>query len=245
MKTQIRLIAGLSYIDARLDELKDEFGDLPEQIEDKKQDLDKSKKRLDESQKILEEIKDFVSQAKITLVKLKDKEEELSKKQFKVKNNKEFDAITSEIQHIKEEHENLSKSLRSEGIKQENLNRTLEEQQRIVEELQKEFKELLVEFEELKKEQGDEVQVLETKRQNIESQLVGDYLKEYIRIRTQHTDAAVQVVKGSCKGYKVPPQVLVELRNNEDKIFIDENSGRILIPEEIHLDEDIIDDLVA
>lgn len=245
MKTQIRLIAGLSFIDSRLDELKDEFGDLPEQIDDKKHELDKSKKRLTESQRILDEIKDFVSQAKIALVKLKDREEELSKKQFKVKNNKEFDAITSEIQHIKEEHENLSKSLRSEGIKQENLNRTIEEQHRIVEELQNDYDDLLAEFEELKKEQGNEVEVLESKRQNIENQLVGDYLKEYQRIRKQHTDAAVQVVRGSCKGYKVPAQVLVELRNNEDKIFIDENSGRILIPEEIHLDEDIIDELVA
>ena len=87
--------------------------------------------------------------------------------------------------------------------------------------------------------------ILEGKRQNIESQLEGEYLKEYQRIRQFHTDAAVQVVRGSCKGYKVPAQILVELRNNEDKIFIDENSGRILIPEEIHLDEDIIDEIVA
>ena len=245
MKTQIRLIAGLSYIDARLDELKDEFGDLPEQIDEKKVELDKAKKRLTESEQILSEIKDFVSQAKVALVKLKDKEEELSKKQFKVKNNKEFDAITSEIQHIKDEHDNLSKSLRTEGIKQENLNNTIEEQKRVAEELQKDYDELLKEYELLKKEQGDEVTILEEKRQNIEGQLVGDYLKEYKRIRKFHTDAAVQVVKGSCKGYKVPPQVLVELRNNEDKIFIDENSGRILIPEEIHLDDEIIDELVA
>lgn len=245
MKTQIRLIAGLSYIDARLDELKDEFGDLPEQIEEKQLELDKATKKLAESKKILEEIKDFVAQAKVTLVKLKDKEEELSKKQFKVKNNKEFDAITSEIQHLKDEHENLSKSLRSEGIKQENLLKTIEEQERKLTEIQEEFDELNTEFEDLKKEQGNEVDVLESKRQNIEGQLVGDYLKEYKRIRKFHSDAAVQVVKGSCKGYRVPPQVLVELRNNEDKIFIDENSGRILIPEEIHLDEDIINELVA
>lgn len=245
MTTQIRLIAGLSFIDARLDELKDEFGDLPEQLDEKKVDLDKSKKRLKESEGILEEIKTFVSKAKTTLVQLKDKEEELSKKQFKVKNNKEFDAITNEIQHIKNEHENLSKSLRTEGIKQENLNNTIEEQKRKYEELKTEYDDLTKEFEALKKEQGSEVDILEGKRQNIESQLEGEYLKEYQRIRQFHTDAAVQVVRGSCKGYKVPAQILVELRNNEDKIFIDENSGRILIPEEIHLDEDIIDEIVA
>lgn len=245
MKTQIRLIAGLSFIDARLDELRDEFGDLPEQIENKQTELDKANKKLAESKKILEEVKEFVSQAKVTLVKLKEKEEELAKKQFKVKNNKEFDAITTEVQHIKDEHENLSKSLRTEGIKQENLLRTIEEQERKVTEIQTEFDELNEEFEALKIEQGDEVSILESKRQNIESQLIGDYLKEYQRIRKHYTDAAVQVVKGSCKGYKVPPQILVELRNNEDKIFIDENSGRILIPEEIHLDEDIINELVA
>lgn len=245
MKTQIRLIAGLSFIDARLDELNDEFGDLPEQIDEKQIELDKATRKLAESKSILEEVKEFVSQAKVTLVRLKEKEEELAKKQFKVKNNKEFDAITTEVQHLKDEHENLSKSLRTEGIKQENLLRTIEEQEKNLVETQEEFDSLKAEFEELKKEQGDEVEVLETKRLNIEGQLIGDYLKEYKRIRTHYTDAAVQVVKGSCKGYKVPSQILVELRNNEDKIFIDENSGRILIPEEIHLDEDIINELVA
>lgn len=243
MKSQIKLLAGVAYIDRKLDDLKEEFGDLPEEIATKQEELSKVKALVDETDGILNDIKDFVKEAKVNLVKLKDREQELAKKQFDVKNNKEFDAITNEIKHIKEEHEELSIKMRKEGLKQENLESILLDQREKLNIVEREMEEILQEEKDLASEQSDEKDFLDSKRDKIESQISGDILSEYDRIRANHPDAAVPIVKGSCLGYKIPPQKLVEIRNNMDRLYLDENSGRILIPEEIYVDEDVIEEL--
>ena len=244
MKTQIRLIAGIAYIDNKLEELREEYGDLPEQIDEKKAELEEAEKIYKETESILTEVKDFVTNAKQTLIKLKDKEEELAKKQFQVKNNKEFDAITSEIKHIKLEHEELAVQMRKEGMKEENLGNILEDQKSNFKSLKKELEELDEEFSELKEEQAEELDYLNGYRDKILKQIEASILQRYDKIKSTYIDAAVHVRKGSAKGYRVPHQVLVEMRNNMDKIFIDENSGRILIPEEIHMDEEVLKELI-
>jgi predicted nucleic acid-binding Zn-ribbon protein len=245
MKSQIKLLAGVAYIDRKLDDLKEEFGDLPEEIATKQEELSKAKALVDETDGILNDIKDFVKEAKVNLVKLKDREQELAKKQFDVKNNKEFDAITNEIKHIKEEHEELSIKMRKEGLKQENLESILLDQREKLNIVEREMEEMLQEEKDLASEQSDEKDFLASKRDKIESQISGDILSEYNRIRANHPDAAVPIVKGSCLGYKIPPQKLVEIRNNMDRLYLDENSGRILIPEEIYVDEDVIEELAS
>jgi len=243
MKTQIRLVAGIAYIDSKLSELHEEFGDLPEQMEVKKKEFSEAEKVYKETESILNEIKEFVSKAKQTLVQLKDKEEVLSKKQFQVTNNKEFDAITSEIKHIKQEHEDLSLQMRKEGTKEENLSNILEEQKGKYDALKSELKELEEEFKELSEEQSGELDGLGEVRENLLKQIDKDIFDEYSRIKRTYPDAAIQVKKGSAKGYRVPHQILVEMRNNTDRIFVDENCGRILIPEEIHVDEEVLKEL--
>lgn len=245
MKSQIKLLAGVAYIDRKLDDLKEEFGDLPEEMETKQVELDKAKALVNETEGILNEIKDFVKEAKVNLVKLKDREQDLAKKQFDVKNNKEFDAITNEIKHIKEEHEELSIRMRKEGLKQENLENILIDQKESLSILEREMEEMIQEEKDLSSEQGDEREFLTSKRGKIESQISDDILAEYNRIRNNYPDAAVPIVKGSCLGYKIPAQKLVEIRNNMDRLYIDENSGRILIPEEIYVDEEVISELAS
>jgi len=244
MKSQIRLIAGVAFIDRSLDELREEFGDLPEQISSKQKNLNKASKMKDETSTLLKELKSFIKNAKKTLANLKDSEEKLAKKQFQVKNNKEFDAITTEIKHIKVEYEELSLKLRKEAVKEENLVSILADQTKKVKAIESELKEFQDEYDELKDAQGGEEVGLIKKRKKIIKQINDDFRAEYDRIRLSHSDAAVVIFHGSCKGYRVPHQLLVEIRNNLDQIYVEEHSGRIMIPEEVHIDEENISELV-
>ncbi len=244
MKSQIRLIAGVAFIDRSLDELREEFGDLPEQIGSKEKSLAQSQKMKNETSSLLSELKSFIKSANKTLTELKDNEEKLAKKQFQVKNNKEFDAITTEIKHIKTEYEELSLKLRKEAVKEENLVSILADQTKKVKQIKAELKLLTAEYNELKEAQGDEEVGLKEKRDKIITQVKGDFRAEYDRIRQSHSDAAVQIFHGSCKGYRVPHQLLVEIRNNLEQIYVEEHSGRIMIPEEVHIDEENILELL-
>jgi len=244
MESQIQFIAALSYIDEKLDELHEDFGDLPDMIAEKEKVVQEAKNTMEETSNILEEIRKFVAFAKVKLVENKDKEAELSKKQFMVKNNKEFDAITSEIKHLKTEHEELFTKLRVEGLKEENLINILKEQTHHYETENEDLQDMKEEYDGVAEDQESEVKDYKEKREKIIPYIKDEFIQEYSRIRETYNDAAVMVRKGSCKGYKIPPQLLVEIRNNLDKIFIDEHSGRILIPEEVYMDKQLIEEFL-
>ncbi|MFP4528959.1 MAG: hypothetical protein ACLFQX_10435, partial [Candidatus Kapaibacterium sp.] len=128
MDSQIEYISALALVDEIMDDLEEEYGDLPEQLKKLQDKVNEKEKLAEETEGILTDIRKFCSTSKHTLVEMKDREEKLAKKQFNVRNNKEFDAITKEIESLRKEHEQLSDRLRKEGVKEENLVSILEKQ---------------------------------------------------------------------------------------------------------------------
>jgi len=245
MAHQIEYLAALAYIDVNLDELKEEFGDLPDLMKSIEKKVTEKKVLAEETEEILKEIRQFCSTAKKTLVELKDKEEKLAKQQFMVRNNKEFDAITKEIEHLKAEHLKLSDKLRSEGIKEENLLKILQEQKEALSEAEKELVEKSNEFETLESNQNDEVKILFKKRKKLLPKILKHNIKEYERIRRYHSETVTGVRRNSCNGCysAIPPQKIVEIRNNLDTLYYCENCGRLLYPEDLLVNDEFIDQL--
>jgi hypothetical protein len=245
MSTQNHYLGALSFVDQRLDELNEEFGDLPEVEKDKSRELINAKALVEETEEIVKELTNFIKVAKITLVELKDKEENLSKQQVLVRNNKEFDALSKEIESLKQEHSVLSNKLRSEGIKEENLSRILEEQKENAARYEVELEKIKVEIEELAGEQKQIVRDLRKTKDKIESKIAMVNLKEYNRIRVNHNDTAVQIKRNCCSGCfnAVPPQRIVEIRNNKDKLFLCEHCGRILLSDDLEVSESLVEEL--
>jgi len=235
METQIHFLTALSFIDGQLDELEEEFGDLPIRVAKIESKLEKQIKLVEETKRILDDVRKFTTDSKATLIELKDKEEKLAKKQFNVRNNKEFDAITKEIDHVKKEHSRILDELRTVGVKEENLKVMLETQKNDADETDAELVEAQKEYDEIASDTNDEVKLLKVKRKEIEAKIDKKYIEEYKRIRTQMNDAVVQVRRNSCSGCfnSVPPQIIVEIRNNLDTAYHCEACGRILSPEEI------------
>lgn len=243
--SNIEQIAKLAIVDRNLDDLEEEFGDLPQKLREQEDKVSSHNSLVEETTEILKELVDFCKSTKKILVELKDKEDALSKQQFLVRNNKEFDAITSEIKYIKEEYATLSDKLRSEAIKEENLKNILEEQKA---EFQKEkivLDELEKEVSVLSKDQDDELKQLNDVRGKILEQIETEMYLDYKKIRSYHKEAAVRIKKNHCTGCfsSIPAQLVVEIRNNLDKIHKCENCGRILIPEEIIFDDSIIEEV--
>ncbi len=243
MESKIHNLAFLSYIDELLEDLQEEYGDLPERVKEKEKKYADTKAMKEETDQILNDIKEFCSASKVTLMDLKNKEEKLSKQQFKVRNNKEFDAVTKEIEHIRNEHKNLTEKLRTEGIKQENLQKIMDEQTEKFEEAKTELEEARKEMETVASDQDDELKELYQKRKDLVKKIKPEDLEEYERIRQFHSNPVVKVDRNSCSGCfsAVPPQKIVEIRNNLDTIFFCESCGRMLYPGEIEVNDEVIE----
>src|SRR3989339_530348 len=195
MNSQIYKLALLSKIDDELDERKEEFGDLPEKLKNIKIKFEEAKKRLEESEQILSDNKKFAANAKVKLKALKEKEDKLSKQQFLVRKNVEFD-----------------------------------------------YEEAKEEFNTITNDQDEDVKRLVKRRKDTLKKINKEFIKEYNRIRDHTHDAAVRIKRNSCSGCfsSIPPQKIVEIRNDLEMIFTCENCGRILYPEDIVIGDDEI-----
>ncbi|MDR0927691.1 MAG: C4-type zinc ribbon domain-containing protein [Ignavibacteria bacterium] len=244
MEKDISILAKIAYVDKILDEFEDELGDLPKAINSQEVVVSEKKDRITETEGILNDIKVFVSTAKSTLVALKEKEDKLSQQQFLVRNNKEFDAISTEIKSLKSEHEKLSVKMRTEGIKEGNLLSILDDQKKELEDAIERLAEVHRQYDELTEEQSEDVQNYNKIRKQLRTKINDTLYDRYAVIRARIPDAAVQVKRGSCQGCyrQIPSQLIVDMRNQLDRIFQCENCGRILIPDWVEFDED---DLLA
>lgn len=242
MKSELQNLAELAIIDQKLDDLQEDCGDLPLKIKKLEKQYYDEVATVKETEQILSDVNKFKADAKASLQNIKDRETTLAEKQFNVKNNKEFDAITKEIDHSKSEYIRLTDELRNVGVKEENLLQLLESQKQAVENSQKELEEAQTELELITKDQDEDLTLLRNKRKEIVANISQHWYCEYIRIRTLHRDAVVPVKKNSCSGCysTIPPQKNVELRNNEDKIFYCENCGRIIYTNELELDPEVV-----
>jgi len=235
MQVQIQFIAQLAEIDEQMDEIHQELGDLPGEVKEAEKKLRQKNSLVEETQGLLDELLDFRSKAGVMLQELKDRETRYAQQQFQVRNNREFDAITNEIENIRKEREAINEKLRTSTVKEDNLRLILSQQQKEYDETREILTEKEAQLTELSGSHSDEVKDLIHRRAEIVGTVRPNLLEDYERIRTFHTDAAVKVRRNCCSGCfsAVPPQKLVEMRTKLDQIFTCEHCGRILIPEGI------------
>ena len=227
------MLATMSDIDSTLDDLKEELGDLPQQVKDAEEYVRAKSKHTEKATKDLKEIESFNSNSGNRLLEIKDKEDQLAQQQFNVRNNKEFDAITNEIEMLRDERNKIYDEQRTVGVKEENLTSILEESKKELEEAQKGLTRKEDELTSISHGHNDEILQQTKQRAELAQAIPVSILAEYERIRTFHKDAAVKVKKNSCCGCfsKVPPQRIVEMRNKPDSMFLCEHCGRILLGE--------------
>ncbi len=233
-ETQMRSVAKLAGFDAQLDEIRQDLGDLPDQVKAMEDAVRQKLASAEEIQKQLDELLDSRSKASITLQELRDREAKIADQQFNVRNNREFDAITHELEAIKTERNRINDEQRTSAVKEENLRIILSERQKLLAEAQEDLLGKEKELASHSLEHSDELKALIAGRREALASLKNSAIDEYDRIRTFHNAAAVSVRKNSCSGCfsKVPPQKVVEIRNHQDKIYFCEHCGRILfVPE--------------
>lgn len=230
MREVIQNLVNLQYIDTKLDELKKMRGDLPEDIMDMETDIVRLETRINKN---TSQLKDFkLEKAKLEL-EIKDAEELISKyetQQLSVRNNREYDALTKELEAQKQLIENAHSRLEEIEILSQEAEKDLEENKKELEVKQAELKDMKDNLKTLiEKTESEEEELLE-KRDEAKSLLNQRYLRSYERLRAGLANglAVCPMYNGACMGMMMPPQVQMEVRR-QNKIIIDENSGRIVV----------------
>jgi predicted nucleic acid-binding Zn-ribbon protein len=222
-------------IDDQLDQLEELRGDLPLAVQGLEERINELQRiittREQEKQECLEKRTNNESE-----IELKQENQKKFKAQlYAVRNNKEYDALTKEIdntdvQITKMELENDSLADQSKKIQTE-----IDELTPMLEELQKELKEKEADLKVIIKANEREEAKLKAEREKIEPQIRKPDYAAYIKIRKAKRGVAVATIKRSaCSGCNnvVPSQRQLEIRRN-NKLFYCEYCGRILVSAEI------------
>ena len=226
---------GLQRVDSNLDELHELKGDLPhlvEVLEKKVLDKETRRKALEKTVKGALVRRDEID---LEVVTTKEKIEKYKEQQFQIKTNKQYDALTREIDQSQERIIALEKEMETIEQKVSMAKTDLEALTPELEELKKELEERQAELDLVNKEHEDEELKLKHERQKLAVRIEKADLKMYERIRSAlGGKAVVPVRRNACGGCfkRVPPQVSVELRKDE-RIMTCEHCGRLLVSDAI------------
>ncbi len=235
MINRLTTLYQLQLIDDQLDELEELRGDLPFVVNELKGKIDGISSAIQEKEQLK---KDYIKKRNdndAEIVRLKESLKKFKSQLYSVRNNKEYDALTKEIDHTEKlieelETENLSLEDEVEKLKAEILE--------LEPELIKLNEELKVKEEELKKiikSNEREEEKLQAIREEIVAKIRKPDYNTYMRIRKASRGIAIAtIVRSACSGCHnvVPPQRQIEIKQAK-RIYTCESCGRILVSPEI------------
>lgn len=241
VEEKLRMLYDLQLIESELDKIRNVRGELPLEVEDLEDEIAGMETRISRMAADIKEQDDAVKSKKQLIKDCQAKIKKYEEQQKNVRNNREFDAISKEIEFQELEIQLAEKRIKEHKFQIDQKNEQLEAvKQKLTERsehLQHKKNELDSILEETRKEEEALVQASADYSEKIDERL----LKAYRRIRdnTLNGLAVVPVERGASGGsfFTIPPQRQLEIAARR-KIITDEHSGRILVDPELAREEE-------
>lgn len=234
-------LVNLQEIDKRLMELELLKGDLPDQIEDLKSRLFNVEEALLKNKQDLETIKKLNRTIDIDIRCLSDRLKKYQEQLYSVKTNKEYDAITSEIENLEKQIETAELKGVESLEREEKLTADVSRLQEQTFQLEQLLKKNEFELQERLNQSDAEQKVLMSERNNIISTVDRRLLANYERIRKGKNGIALAAIENyTCNACNatIPAQTVVEIRKM-DRLISCEVCGRILIVQNNHIEKSV------
>ncbi|MEM6642300.1 MAG: C4-type zinc ribbon domain-containing protein [Bacteroidota bacterium] len=239
---RLEALEKLQSIDSKIDEVKKVRGALPEEVQDLEDEIAGYQTRLEKQQ---DEKKELEEEIEANRISIKDAEKLIKKyeeQQMNVRNNREYDAITKEVELQQLEIQILEKRIKESYEKIESKGGETDETKELLNEREKDLKGKKTELNSIIKESEADEEKMEKERSKAAKNIEDRLLKSYERIRTNMRNglAVVPVKRGACGGCfnVVPPQTQAEIREKK-KIIVCEHCGRILSDVEDVIEEEV------
>ena len=234
-----KLVAVLSLqkVDSKIDELQTLKGELPMEVKDLEDDIEGLQTRINNLEAEVKTINDYITSRKDAK---KDAEALIAKyegQQDNVKNSREFEALSKEIEMQNLEMRLCDKNVKDalvelqerEAIRNQN-NNLLEAKKEMLAQKKEELEKIIKETE---KEEAE----LEKRSEDAKEKVDASLFSPYERIRKSYKNglAVVPVLRDSCGGCfnVIPPQRQTEIMQRK-KIIVCEHCGRILVDNDLN-----------
>jgi|TARA_B110000263_G_scaffold34239_1_gene25937 predicted nucleic acid-binding Zn-ribbon protein len=211
----IKNLVELQKIDSQLEDLNSLLGDLPKMVEELNEQESKLINKIDENKNRLKENNLNSNKSETANSEIQGKIDKLTDQLFLVTNNKQYDALTNEIGHLKEQKNENESSLLSYLEEKDILEKEISEDEKILEELKIDLDSRRKKLEAALSETAEEKEALDKSRQKQIVKIEPSDLEIYRKVILARSGLAVVSLSGdSCSGCgaALPIQMASEIR---------------------------------
>lgn len=222
----------LQQIDTKIDKIRILKGELPIEVKELDDEIEGLRTRLKNMQDEVSELEEEIKNRKNAKALAKELISRYEKQQNNVKNNREYDALSKEIELQKLEMQLCDKKIADANARIEAKQGGLTETEEVIAEREKHLKKKKKELDKIIEETDIEEKELQKESDKQAKKVEERLLKAYRRIRGAYKNglAVVAVLRDACGGCyaKIPPQRQLEIRQRK-RIITCEHCGRILV----------------
>lgn len=232
VEDKLKALYKLQLIDSKIDKIRIVRGELPLEVQDLEDDVTGLQTRIDKINEEISDLDNTISGKKNLIIDAEAGIEKYKSQQNNVRNNREYDSLSKEIEFQTLEIELANKRIKEAKIKLDGKKDILSENESKINARQDELKLKQDELESIINETEKEEKALEANSAKAEALIDDRLIIGYKRVRNSVRNglAVVSVERESCGGCfnKIPPQRQLEISLRK-KVLVCEHCGRILV----------------
>jgi len=236
VEEKLRALYSLQLVDSEIDKIRTLRGELPLEVQDLEDEVAGLETRIGNLKNETAELEKSVVKKTNEIVTSQGLIKKYEEQQNNVRNNREYDSLSKEIEFQNLEIELCNKKIREFSVQVTEKKEMMSEAQANLDERQHDLDNKKAELDDITRDTEKEESVLDSKSTSLQTRIEDRLLTAYKRIRSNARNglAVVRVDRDACGGCfnQIPPQRQLDIKSRK-KIIVCEYCGRILVDDEI------------
>lgn len=229
---KLKALYDLQLVNTAIDKIKILRGELPLEVQDLEDEIEGLQTRVSKYDEDIAELEKSINGKKQEITNAHELIKKYEEQQNNVRNNREYDSLSKEIEFQTLEIELSEKRIREFTAQIEEKKVVIEESKAVLDERKLDLENKKKELEDIVEETKKEEEVMEKKSSDLEGIIEDRLISAYKKIRANALNglAVVPVERDACGGCfnKIPPQRQLDIASRK-KIIVCEYCGRILV----------------
>ncbi len=236
VEERLRALYSLQLVDSEIDKIKTLRGELPLEVQDLEDEIAGLETRLGNLREEVVNLEKAVSKKNNEITDAEALIKKYEEQQKNVRNNREFDSLSKEIEFQNLEIELFNKKIKEFSAQIDEKKALISDSETTLSERKTDLDNKKSELDEIISDTQKEEEGLYNKSEKVQELIEDRLLTAYKRIRSNARNglAVVPVQRDACGGCfnQIPPQRQLDIKSRK-KIIVCEYCGRILVDDEI------------
>lgn len=232
VREKLKALYDLQQVDTELDKIKILRGELPLEVQDLEDEIEGLETRIGNIEAEVKSLQEAISKKNNEVANAQSLIKKYEEQQNNVRNNREYDSLSKEIEFQTLEIELAEKRKKEFSEQMAEKEQHITESTVVLDERKNDLKNKKTELDEIISDTQKEEEILDKKRSDIQNIIEPRLYTAYEKIRNNARNglAVVTVERDACGGCfnKIPPQRQLDIASRK-KIIVCEYCGRILV----------------